>query len=115
MITVLILSLPPSSNNLFSGKTRRFRSSEYEAWIVEAGYQLNRQRPPQIVGRVSILIEVAEPKTQRQMDLANREKATIDLLVKHHVIQGDSQRYLRKLTMKWADIEGVRVTISSML
>lgn len=109
---VINLPMPPSTNNLFaSAKGRRYRTSEYNSWIKEAGWQIAIQKPPQTQGRVSLTIEVEEPNTARAMDLANREKATTDLLVKHMVIEGDDQRYVRELNMRWADIQGVRVTI----
>ncbi|WP_375413070.1 RusA family crossover junction endodeoxyribonuclease [uncultured Bradyrhizobium sp.] len=109
------LPMPPTTNNLFaSTKGMRYRTSEYNAWIKEAGLRLNIQRPPQTRGKVSLLIEVAEPQTSRQTDLANREKTTVDLLVKHLVIEGDDQRFVRELVMRWApDVRGVRVTIRS--
>ena len=116
MTTVLILSMPPTSNNLFSGNgKRRYRSAQYKAWSQEAGWELARQRPAKVLGQVSILIQVEEPKTERQTDLANREKATIDLLVEHGIIEGDRQRYVRRLTMEWADVTGVKVSISSVV
>jgi Holliday junction resolvase RusA-like endonuclease len=109
---VICLPLPPTTNNLYASNGRmRYRTSEYNAWIKEAGWHLAAQRAPQVVGKVSILIEVEEPSTAREMDLMNREKATTDLLVKHRLIQGDSNRYVRKFAMEWADIQGVRVTI----
>jgi Holliday junction resolvase RusA-like endonuclease len=109
---VICLPIPPTTNNLFAGTgKRRYRTSEYNSWIEEAGWQIATQKPPQVYGRVSLTIEVREPKSLHRMDLANREKATVDLLVKHLVIQGDSQFYVRELNMRWADIQGVRVTI----
>ena len=111
---VLHLSMPPTTNNLFAGNgKRRFRSAEYAAWIKDAGYRLNAQRPPLMAGKVAILIEVEEPKTKIRQDVANREKAVTDLLVSHRVIQGDDQRFVRELTMRWAPVEGVKVTIRS--
>jgi Holliday junction resolvase RusA-like endonuclease len=108
---VIALPRPPSVNGLFPGKGRRHRSAEYEAWIKEAGYALNLQRPPKVAGRVSILIEIEEPKGLA--DCANYEKATVDLLVSHKIIQGDDRRYVRSNTQTWADVEGCRVTIRS--
>lgn len=109
---VINLPMPPTTNNLFAGTgKRRYRTSEYNDWIKEAGYRLNVQRPPQTRGRVSLLIEVEDPKTARLQDCCNREKACVDLLVKHLVIQGDDQRYVREVTIRWADVSGVRVTI----
>lgn len=110
----ITLPMPPSTNSLFPGQRRRYRSAEYEAWITEAGWELKRQRPPKAAGRVSLLIEVAEPKTKRAQDVTNRIKAVEDLLVSHGVIQGDDQRYVRRVTAEWADIEGVRVTITPL-
>lgn len=113
---VICLPMPPTTNNLFASNGRmRYRTSEYNAWIKEAGRRLAAQRPPQVIGKVSILIEVEEPSTAREMDLMNREKATTDLLVKHRIIQGDSNRYVRKFAMEWAAIEGVRVTIHPII
>ncbi len=112
-MTVILLPMPPTTNNLFAGNgRRRYRTEKYVAWTQEAGWELARQRPAPVLGKVSLLIEVGEPKTERQMDLANREKATVDLLVEHRIIQGDSQRYVRRLAMEWADIDGVRITIT---
>lgn len=113
-VTVICLPMPPSVNGLFSGQKRRFRSPEYKAWAMEAGLQLNRQKPVSVAGRVSLLIEVAEPKTKRAQDLDNKTKALLDLLVSHGVIEGDDQRYVRRITLEWAPIEGVRVTIEAM-
>ncbi len=113
---VLHLNLPPTTNNLFAtdrASGRRFRSAEYTAWIKEAGWRLAVQRPPLMAGKVTLLIEVEEPKTARRQDVCNREKAVTDLLVSHRVIQGDCQRYVRELTMRWAPVEGVKVTVRS--
>jgi crossover junction endodeoxyribonuclease RusA len=109
---VIELPMPPSSNNMFvnAGK-RRIRSAEYSGWLLEAGYRLKAQRPPLVAGKVSLLIEVEEPKTARRQDVCNREKAVTDLLVSHRVLQGDDQRFVREVTMRWADVAGVRVTV----
>lgn len=111
---VIELPIPPTTNNLFAtdrSSRKRFRSAEYQAWIKEAGYRLNAQRPPLMAGKVALLIEVEEPKTSRRQDVCNREKAVTDLLVSHRVIQGDDQRFVRELTMRWADVDGVKVTV----
>jgi Holliday junction resolvase RusA-like endonuclease len=78
---------------------------------VDAGYRLNAQRPPRVLGRVSLLIEVQEPETKRRSDIGNREKAVTDLLVSHRIIEGDDQRFVREITLRWALVDGVRVTI----
>lgn len=111
-MTVIDLPLPPSTNGLFAGKTRRYRSPAYETWLEAAGWQIRAQRPEPVMGRVHLLIEVAEPKTKRATDLSNRLKATEDILVKYGIIEGDDQRYVRQITLKWnCEIEGVRATI----
>ena len=111
---VVHLPTPPTSNNLFATDLksgRRFRTYEYKSWVQEAGLLLNRQRPPLVAGKVSILLEVEEPKTARRQDVCNREKACIDLLVSRGVIQSDDQRHVREVTMRWAPVDGVRITI----
>ncbi len=110
---IITLPMPPSTNGLFAGKGRRYKSGEYINWIREAGFELLLQRPRQVPGRVSLAIEVGEPKTARATDLGNREKAVTDLLVSHGVIQGDDQRYVREITMRWANIDGIRITVRS--
>ena len=112
---VINLLMPPSTNNLFfngSGRTGRVRTPEYNAWIKEAGYMLRSQHPRAIRERVDILIEVSDSESTMSWDVANREKATTDLLVTHYVILGDSKKYVRQITMRWADVAGVRVTIT---
>jgi Holliday junction resolvase RusA-like endonuclease len=114
---IIALPMPPTTNNLFAtdrSSRRRFRTVEYKIWVQQAGLQLNRQRPPLIAGKVSILLEVEEPKTARRQDVCNREKACIDLLVSHGVLQGDDQRFVRSVTMEWAAVEGVRITIKAL-
>jgi|SRR5690242_17783247 len=114
MIT-LTLPLPPSTNHLFAtGKAgRRFRTPEYNAWIEEAGWVLASQRPLKFDCRVSVTIEVREPPTNRHEDCANREKASLDLLVRHGVIKSDSQQHVRQVTMGWASdlTDQIRITI----
>jgi Holliday junction resolvase RusA-like endonuclease len=115
-VTVICLSMPPSTNSLFAGNgKRRYKTKEYAAWIEEAGYALNRQRPEPIRGKVRLLIEVAEPKTSITQDVTNRIKAAEDLLVRHDIIQGDDQRYVRSVTAEWSQhIEGIRITVTPL-
>lgn len=111
--TVIDLPLCPSTNHLFAGNgKRRYRSPEYASWIIEAGHRLNLQKPTPIRGKVRLLIEVAEPKTAVATDVTNRIKAPEDLLVRHGIIEGDSQKYVRSVTAEWSNrIEGIRVTV----
>lgn len=114
-MTVITLPMPPTDNHLFAGKgRRRYRSDEYEAWIKEAGWILASQRPPQAHGAVSVQIEVSERDSTNSWDLSNRHKSVLDLLVKHKIIQGDNRPYVRKFAMEWADIDGIRVSVTSL-
>lgn len=114
---VLALPVPPSANNLFftitggPGRRGRAKTPEYQDWIRQAGYRLNAQHPVPVPGKVMLLIEVAEPSTKVRQDVANREKAVTDLLVSHGIIQGDDQRFVREITLRWAPINEVRVTV----
>jgi Holliday junction resolvase RusA-like endonuclease len=111
---VISLPMPPTTNNLFfnAGRNGRNRTPLYDRWIKEAGWRLASQRPPQVRGRVSILIEVSDAESADNWDVANREKAAVDLLVTHKIIPGDQKRFVRRITMEWAAVEGVRITIS---
>jgi Holliday junction resolvase RusA-like endonuclease len=109
---VINLPLCPSTNHLFKNIGRgRARTPEYNAWIKEAGARLALQRPPKVQGRVSLLIEVSESETPASADVANREKAATDLLVTMGVIEGDSKRFVRRICMQWAEIQGMKITI----
>ena len=108
---VISLPMPPTTNNLFAGKGRRYRTAVYEDWIEDAGWRLKAQRPAPLPGKVTLLIEVSLRESQDNWDVSNREKATVDLLVSHDIIQGDNRPYVREVTMRWAEVEGVRVTI----
>jgi crossover junction endodeoxyribonuclease RusA len=113
----LALPFPPSSNNLFAtGKTRvRYRTQRYDSWIHEAGAEIMRQRPPKVSGPVILSYEFQEGQDKRKRDLGNLEKAVTDLLVSHGIIQGDDGSIVREIKLKWnPDVEGVRVTISSI-
>ena len=112
-MTSFILPMPPSSNGLFAnGKNGgRFKTQRYCDWINAAGVEILRQRPQKFVGPVTLLYEVQRPKGRR-FDLGNREKALTDLLVSHRIIQADDDTIVQEIRLKWAEIEGVRVTVS---
>jgi Holliday junction resolvase RusA-like endonuclease len=112
---VIQLSMPPTLNNLFINKGRgRIDSPKYAVWKRLAGWELLRQHPPRIKGPVSVLIEVSLAESNDTWDLCNREKAAMDLLVTHGVIQGDNRPIMREFAMRWADVAGVRVTITGI-
>lgn len=97
----LSLPMPPSVNGLYANAESggRFKTEEYEAWLSEAGWRIQAQRPGRIVGPYEIEIRIARPHTKRRMDLENRMKAVSDLLVKQRVIADDS--LAQRITMEW--------------
>jgi Holliday junction resolvase RusA-like endonuclease len=114
--TVIELPIPPSTNALFfnprGGHAGRIRTPEYNAWIAEAGRRLAQQRPASVPGKVALTIELQEPATKVRQDCTNRVKAIEDLLVRHGVIQGDDQRYVREVVVRWVEgIKGARVVV----
>lgn len=113
------LPFPPSVNALYAtnkkaarGKNRgrgRYRTKEYEAWLDQAGWELNAQRPPFFEPRCEIRIDLDE---SRNGDSNNYEKAVLDLLVKHHVIKDDQKKYVKRTSAGWEPVTGCRVTIT---
>jgi crossover junction endodeoxyribonuclease RusA len=94
----LELPLPPSVNALtFNRKGGRSKTESYDAWLIEAGVLLNQQKPGRIVGPYSLMAAFARPN--KSSDLANREKALSDLLVKHGVIEDD--RFAESISLRW--------------
>jgi Holliday junction resolvase RusA-like endonuclease len=116
-MTVLELPFPISVNAMFAdGKTRRIKSQRYAEWVIEAGWELKRQRPIPVRGQVAIHYEFEEQPDKRKRDAFNFEKGVTDLLVQHGVIEADDNTILRKGSVEWSrDVKGVRVTIKSML
>lgn len=114
-MSVYELPLPPTANHLFfnlpKGKGRA-KTGEYRAWITEAGWEIVRQKraagAKKFTTPVRLLYEVK--KTRR--DLGNTEKAVSDLLVRQGVIEDDGPNYVSEIVLRWADVAGVRVTIT---
>ena len=94
----LALPAPPSANGLFANRAvgGRIKTEGYKAWIAEAGWRLQQQRPGRIAGAYEIEIRVARTEGA---DIDNRVKALSDLLVKHRVVEDDS--LAEKLTVSW--------------
>lgn len=103
--TWITLPFPPSTNNLFvnAGKRGRVRSSRYEMWLNEAGWELKSQRPVKHTGPVNVTIALC-PFDKRRRDADNGCKAVLDLLVKHQVIPADDNRFVKSVTAKWVDV-----------
>jgi crossover junction endodeoxyribonuclease RusA len=116
MSLVLTLPFPVSVNAMFAdGKARRHKSQRYADWLLEAGYALNSQKPPSIKGQYHITYAFQEGQDRRERDAFNLEKGCTDLLVNHGVVEGDSNKYLRKGSVEWdRSVIGVRITITPL-
>lgn len=102
------LTLPaPISTNALWRPTLRMRTNgkrapsisktaKYEAWIKEAGWTLQAQRPGKINGPYALTIKVSRSFLG---DLDNASKATSDLLQRHGVIEND--RLAQKIELTW--------------
>lgn len=107
-MTSLFLPFPPSTNTLFSGKARRFKSPAYKAWLKEAEADLQFQKYTDGFkwknhkGKVRICLLLKAPD-KRQRDCSNYIKAVEDFLVTHGVIAGDDSRYVRSVYVEWKD------------
>jgi Holliday junction resolvase RusA-like endonuclease len=112
-VIVLKLPFPPSTNNLFiNGSKGRFRSQKYADWIAEAGWELQRQRPPKVIGPVDLVFHFQDGRDKRKRDVTNLIKAPEDLLVKHGIIEADDNTIVRSVAAYWADTAvGVEISI----
>lgn len=114
----LNLPMPPSVNELYANRKPvvkgfgRRRTEKYERWRTEAGWSLKLQKPKPVLGAVSIHIDL-EDSDGRITDADGRLKAPIDLLVAHRVIEGDSKKFVRRVSAEWRkDIKGARVVVT---
>jgi crossover junction endodeoxyribonuclease RusA len=102
----LSLPFPPTTNNLYAnGKKGRYRTPTYDAWLKEAGWALNIQRPGSIEGQYRLTITAQRPD-RRARDVDNLIKPLSDLLKKHGVIEDDSKAL--SVSAEWAGSEPVK-------
>lgn len=108
----LLLSFPPSTNNLFAnGSKGRYTTKEYAAWQEENSWRIAEGRYPRVAGPVSIVFEFEDKPGRRDID--NLLKAPTDFLVYHNIIDGDHRAVVREIHARWvSDVRGVRITIS---
>lgn len=109
----LRLPFPPSVNAMFLNSPNqrgrgRIPSPEYKAWREQAGREILLQATDRIEGPVTITIDLDDT---RRGDCDNRNKAVLDLLVAHRVIESDSKRIVRRVSIGWEQIDGCRVRI----
>lgn len=112
MTTILLDSLPPSVNSLFTNVTGkgRVRTDRYRVWANAAGWQVKAQRPDPVAGNVSLDI-ICKRKDNRRRDLSNFVKALEDLLVTHGVIEDDS--LVSDLRIRYGEVPGVVLTVTA--
>jgi crossover junction endodeoxyribonuclease RusA len=95
------------AKNRVTGKPYMQKSEEYEAWLIEAGYALNRQHPGSVRGWYSLTVTVG---TTCKLDIGNAEKAVSDLLQAHGVIEND--RFAARIDLRWSQaVTGLSVMV----
>ena len=107
------LPAPISTNRLWTPIKRGSsvsvaKSKDYLAWISEAGYKLNAQRPGIVVGYFALHLWVGRA---HKIDLDNAIKATLDLLQTQGVIEND--RLCVSLRVKRDESDGMRAMVVS--
>lgn len=95
------LPFPPSTNAIWrTAGGRVHRSASYQEWQIAAGYQLSQQiRSQKVPGPIGIELRFVKP-SKRRMDLDNRIKPVLDLLVAHQVIDDDC--LVQNISAQWA-------------
>lgn len=104
-----IKAVPPSTNNLYRNAGKgRVKTERYKGWINAAGWDVALAKPKLMQCPVKISILINRPN--KRSDIDNRNKALIDLLVKHGVLIDDNQ--VESLTTEWSDaVDGCRVFV----
>lgn len=98
---VIMLPFPPSTNGLYAGKARRFKSKAYKTWIEEAGYMANTQDCQYFYDRVDITFHLNN--NIDSSDCSNYIKAAEDFLVMRGIIKDDCKKYVRSTKSIWSD------------
>lgn len=108
------LPIPPSLNNSFynNGHGGRSKSSFYTAWRTACGWEAVKQKRDAIQGPVSIAIKIEDGGSRADLD--NLAKGPIDLLVTLRLIDGDTRKTVRKVSLEWADVEGMEIEVRSV-
>ena len=108
------IPVPPSVNGAFANvpKVGRIKTEAYKQWLEGAGWTIRAHAVPHIGGVVEVEIKVRRPQAGRS-DIDNRIKATLDLMVKMHVI--DDDRMVRKVSAEWSeDVTACEVTVTQV-
>lgn len=110
------LPYPPSTNNLYlnaPGKGRR-KTERYRIWARAAGNEILAQQRVHIGGQVHLTITLT-PKPNSDPDASNSIKPLEDLLVNMGVIDGDSRKIVRKLTVEWDDADDTQAELGAVI
>ena len=109
----IALPFPPSINDAYAGKAKRYKSARYKDWIYEADFMLAQQKPlPHFDCEVKVTIDLGRPDNRRR-DVANYEKLITDKLVNAGVLKDDC--LIIENTQRWdADTVGVVVTVEAV-
>lgn len=113
-ITFWTRHIPPGVNNLYANVAGRgrVRSERYREWAVAAGWDANGLG--HISGPFTVSIVLCESVRRKNVDLDGKAKATLDLLVTHHIVDDDS--LCQELHMAWSEAAGgMRVTIKPVM
>jgi Holliday junction resolvase RusA-like endonuclease len=107
---IKLTDLPPSVNALFANKKGgRFKTSAYKNWLHDAGWELKEQKPPHVPGPYAV--DMRFGRKNKRTDLDNMLKATMDLLVAHHVVADDC--LCKKIVAEWVTEPGVHIMVVS--
>jgi Holliday junction resolvase RusA-like endonuclease len=111
-VTFLELPAPPSTNALFRNRKGggRVETEAYRDWKGHAGWRLREQRPRSVRGPVLVVFNIE--RTSEFADVDNRLKATLDLLVRHDVI--DDDRHVSGIAVAWAPPANALMRIAIM-
>lgn len=111
------LPLPPSTNALYGTRRdgRKYLNGSARIWREEAGWLLATAHPPKGLVKPVLSLHFGF-KGKGRVDVDNRCKAVIDLLVKHGVIADDNDRILPSFVPTSSrSFEGVRITVTPAL
>lgn len=110
-IVTLTFDDPPSINKMFGQAKgrKRYPLKETKAWTDATLWKLKAAHVEPFT--VPFEIEIAYPDVGRY-DVNNRDKGPVDCLKKAGIIPNDSRKWLRKLTLLWADVTRTTVTIT---
>ena len=115
MSQVFILPFPTSANGNYKNVSGggRAKTANYEAWIKEAGYKLNLQRPKPVEGPVKVVIRAVRPDKKKR-DVDNLTKPILDLLVRHKILADD--HLVQSVTSEWTsdNLSGVSVYVTPL-